>query len=125
MSTKITLKKLAQRAFAQSDIRSVLTSICDEIDVRIECAFCERYNEAVYELPAIARLPGIDADDSKLLIYSELIRIYAVEREFGDDNVKIMKKNGKIYLIIKWKFFLTEEDKYMRRELIREHTLGE
>ncbi|MHB2028969.1 MAG: hypothetical protein ACYCPT_09150 [Acidimicrobiales bacterium] len=100
----------------QYALNDAIKSCVREIDARLAIGITNGLKEVMYELPLTFEQNRMSQYDSQLYVYSELIKIYTKEKNYGKVNIKM--KQDKAILIINLKLTLDDDERAARKKII-------
>lgn len=101
-------------------IREQVAGVARGIDTAISIAHADGQSSIVVDLPTNVNIGGMTPSESKVVLYSELVKLYsAPEPEGRGFDVKISVDPAEI--IIKWRSGITDDDFEERNGILKKH----
>jgi hypothetical protein len=94
------------------------------IDGKITTAHSAGYNIVEHDLPTSFNVPSVSMSDAQLLVYSELVRLYAQPEPSGKGfkDLIIDTAGTRPVMVLRWINHVNEAEMKNRRELLQSYT---
>ena len=105
--------------------RDIIRSQCDDlvkvIDAKILSAHQSGFSATVFELPITFDINGLSRQDSQIMVYSELLRIYKIDKGFANTFLEFQSQSV-VHLRIEWLNGMSEQERDQRKKEIMSST---